>query len=481
MDLQEHLEAYCREHALISPEETIVVGVSGGADSVCLLALLKTMAPAWNLRLHVAHLNHALRGQAADEDAAFVAQLAEQWQLPVTIQKVDVAAIAAQKRQNLEEAAREARYAFLAQTAVQIGARKVAVAHNLNDQAETVLMRVIRGAGTAGLRGILPAAPFAPPPVTIIRPLLNTPRTEIDAFCAQNNLSPREDATNQNSALLRNKLRHEILPALAQCNPNIVPSLGRLASLMAADYKILQKELERAWRFVVKSHTDQAVIIDRHDWQILPLAMQREVLRQAILRLRRTRRDVEFAHIEDVVSRLKAAGTGTIYPLPLNLKLTVGYDTFILADETWLPSQPDQPWLEAGATRPLKIPGVTRLSEGGWAVYTHLLIRSSVPDENLKQQWPWQAYFDAAKVGQAPVLRTRQPGDLFCPLGLNGHRQPLKEFMINRKIPAWQRPHIPLLVAENGQICWVCGYRTDQTTCVTDQTDRLLLVEFRTL
>lgn len=493
MDLQDKVMAYCREKNLITSGDKIVVGVSGGADSLTLLAILKQAAPAADIQLHLAHLNHSLRGQAADEDAEFIALLAQAWGLPCTIEKEDVAARAKANKQNPEEAARHARYEFLARVAGSVNASKIAVAHNANDQAETVLMRVIRGAGVTGLRGILPATPLDDflittdcettlrHPLTVIRPLLDTPRDDIDQFCRANNLSPRIDESNRDQTFMRNRVRHELLPLLADYNPNILRSLNRTAALMAADDEVLQKESDRAWRFAVKSERPEAVTIDLQDWRVLPSAMQRQVLRRAVQSLRQNLRDIEFIHIEQAIDLLAVGRTGANLEFPHNLKLTIGYDRFILAGKSYQEDSPNLPRITDCATYTVEVPGVTNLSNSEWSIRTDLLVRRDISEDRLTQNYPWHAYFDADFVGDKPTLRTRFSGDTFFPFGLNGHRQSLKEFMINRKIPAIQRAQIPLLVSQSGRICWVCGHRTDHTCRVTPKTTRVLSVGWERL
>jgi tRNA(Ile)-lysidine synthase len=490
VDLEENVAAYCQEQNLITPGDKIVVGVSGGPDSLCLLALLKQMSLDQNLHLHVAHLNHGLRGQAADEDAAFIAQLAQSWNLPATIEKEDVAAAAQKNKQGLEEAARQARYNFLVGVAQEIKASKIAVGHNANDQTETVLMRFLRGAGVTGLRGMLPATPLtnylvpekktsglAPP--MLIRPLLNTPRAEIEAFCRAHNLEPRFDYSNQERTFLRNRLRHDLLPLLETYNPNIHQALQKTAGLMTADHEVLQKELDRAWRFVVKSESAQAISIDLHDWQILPLAMQRGILRLVVQTLRQSLYNIEFSHIDQAIALLKKGRTGARLDLPHNMKLTIEYDTFTLADQSYQPPLPNLPYLNKYDRLTIKIPGITLLPHNRWYLHTNLLVAGALSEAHLKRNLPWRVYLDAAVVGASPILRSRQPGDIFHPFGLNGRRQKLKDFMINQKIPADRRNHIPLLVSEKGQICWICGWRIDHRCRVTAKTERVLAIEFK--
>ncbi len=270
-DLQPQFRDYIRRHGLLAAGEMIVVGVSGGPDSLCLLHLLRRLAPELALRLHVAHLNHGLRGPEADEDAEFVAELAACWGLPVTIGRADVAALAAQPGRSLEEAARLVRYAFLAEVADATGATTIAVGHNADDQAETVLMHFLRGSGVAGLRGMLPRAPLsdyrlgepAAPripasPRLLVRPLLAIPRADIEAYCAAHSLAPRFDRSNEDTTFYRNRLRHELLPLLATYNPAIGETLARTAAVLAGDHEIVQAALDAAWAAAARPAPDGA-------------------------------------------------------------------------------------------------------------------------------------------------------------------------------------------------------------------------------
>ena len=282
-DLLARVRQYAQRYRLFSPGETVVVGVSGGPDSLCLLHLLRRLAPELRLWLHVAHLHHGLRGAEADADAAFVAELADCWGLPCTVGRADVAALAREAGLSLEEAARQARYRFLAGVAEAGGAATLAVGHNADDQAETVLMHFLRGSGAAGLRGMLPRTPLDdyrllqaatipiasghrvtalrsprwrqvfvvyswtaqplavsgadgdasdPPPspgprvpasprLHLVRPLLSISRAEIEAYCAEYRLAPRTDRSNEDTIFFRNRLRHELLPLLETYNPGI--------------------------------------------------------------------------------------------------------------------------------------------------------------------------------------------------------------------------------------------------------------------
>jgi tRNA(Ile)-lysidine synthase len=483
-------------HRLAAPGDTVVVGVSGGPDSLCLLHVLSELSPELSLNLHVAHLNHQMRGKDADADAAFVAELASDWGLPATIESADVPALARIHKLALEEAARRARYAFLARVAGQIGARTIAVAHNADDQTETVIMHWLRGSGLAGLRGMLPATPMkdlkleigdwrleSTPPIsnlqslTLIRPLLSIPRADIEAYCARHNLEPRFDRSNLDTTYFRNRLRHELIPYLETYNVNIREVVRRLASVVGADYELLREQTEMTWRQVVRTETDHAVTFELADWRALPLAMRRSTLREAIHRLRHALRNINFVHVENAVEILADGETGAQATLPQGLMLTIGYATFTIADEDFR-VLPDLPLLLTERSVPVVLPGRTRLPESVWALEAKVSPRATVVDENLTAATGWEAQLDATSVGSSPVLRPRRPGDRFCPLGMGGQSKRVNEFMINEKIPASWRDHIPLLVNGDGQILWVCGWRPDERARVTEGTQRVVWLRY---
>jgi tRNA(Ile)-lysidine synthase len=483
-------------HHLVVTGDKVVVGVSGGPDSLCLLHVLRDLSPALSLDLHVAHFNHQMRGADADADAHFVAKLAGDWGLPATIEAADVLALARTHKLALEEAARRARYAFLAQVAGQIGARTIAVAHNADDQTETVLMHWLRGSGLAGLRGMLPSTPMGdlrleirdwsrgpqyPIPNTqslvLIRPLLDIPRTDIEAYCARHNLQPRFDRSNLDTTHFRNRLRHELIPHLETYNVNIREVVRRSASVIAADYELLREQLEMTWVQVVRTESDYEVTFDLAAWRALPLALKRSTIREAIHRLRRALRNIDFVHVENAVEILVCGETGVQVTLPRGLMLTIGYDIFTVADEDFR-DLPDLPLLLTDQPVVIAVPGGIRLSESAWVLKADLSPRSKVSDEDLVAARGWEAYLDATAVGPSPLLRPRRPGDHFCPLGMGGRSKRINEFMINEKIPASWRDHIPLLVNDDGEIVWVCGWRVDERARVTTDTQRVVWLRF---
>ena len=478
MTFVDTIAAFCQTENLLENDDTIVVGVSGGADSLALLAVLQSLSPTLNLNLHVAHLNHQLR-EEANADADFVAEIARKWQIPITIEAVDIATLAKEKGQSLEDAARTTRYQFFQRVAKSIHAQKIAVGHNADDQAETVLLHFVRGAGIKGLCGMRPDSPLAnDDSLRLIRPLLNTSRADIDTFCRTQDLHPRTDTSNADEHFTRNKIRHSVLPLLKSINPAIADNLQRTAKLMTADDEVLTAETERALKVVTQSQYPDAIIFDKNAWQTLPIGLQRRVLRRAIEILHGDIHNIEFQHIENALSYLQKGRVGTQYDFPKNSMLTIDYTTFILATEKYSPPAPGFPHLTGDETISLNVPGVTPIPHLDWKIHSKLLPPADISIEALHRRGAWHAYFDADTIG-LPMLRTRAPGDSFAPFGLNGQSQKLKKFMIDQRIPARWRNNIPLLLSADGKICWVCGWRTAHHCRITPNTHRILLVQFQ--
>ena len=534
-DLKVRVEAYIARHGMFAAGDAVVVGVSGGADSLCLLHVLRAIAPAHGLRLHVAHLNHGLRGAEADADAAFVAALAAEWGLPCIVGRADVAALAAAPGVSLEEAARHARYRFLAQVAAEVGAGSVAVGHNADDQAETVLMHFLRGSGVAGLRGMLPSGPLAAyrlaqhvagsilsgagvgalveskdaaprdgrsAPSTplrsaqgaplghfchdnsaqgacisadlrLVRPLLAIPRADIEAYCAQHGLAPRFDRSNEDTTFFRNRLRHELLPLLATYNPNIRAALAHTAEALAGDYEVLRAQMLAAWAAVALPSAPGELRFDLAAWRALLPGMQRSLVREAVSRLRHSLRDLGWEHVEAATQLARTGATGQSATLPAGLALEVSYNVLRVAEvgSAWLLVVP-----QIAAPVALPAEGAVDLG-GGWRVTVARRPRAMLPSDFAANPDPWVAWLDADAVGPALWLRPRAAGDRFSPQGLAGHSTRVNEFMINAKTPRAARAGWPILHGQHG-IAWLPGLRLDARAAVGSETRWIWHVRF---
>ncbi|MFQ5859597.1 MAG: tRNA lysidine(34) synthetase TilS, partial [Anaerolineae bacterium] len=479
MDVTERVRATISEHGLFKAGETVVVGVSGGPDSLCLLHILKGLQDELQIQLHVGHLDHAIRPESAD-DARFVAGLAKDWGLPATIERQDVPGLARAEGFAMEQAARRARYRFLARIAGRNGARTVAVGHNADDQVETIVMHLIRGAGLAGLRGMQPRLPYPPAlgtpeaqviadTLSLVRPLLEVPRSAIEAYCQEHSLRPRFDRSNLDTTFFRNRLRHELIPELETYNPNIREVLRRTARVIADEYDYLRQQRAADWERVV-TPGDGCFVFDLSTWQTLHVSTQRSLLRQAVRRLRRELRDVDWVHIENAleVANTKPAGSEAV--LPAGLALFKGYDTFTIGETQPLP---DWPLLHVERLL-LEIPGATPLPGTDWQVIADTLSRSELSEAELHDPNPWHTVLDRDAAGDELRLRRRQAGDRFQPLGMAGHSKTLAEFMIGEKIPQHVRDQLPVVVNADDQIVWLAGWRLDERVRIAESTVRVL-------
>jgi len=463
--LEQRVLHFIHEHHLVSSQEKLLVAVSGGQDSVCLLHILVKLQEELGVRLHVAHLNHQLRGAEAEADARYVSQLAHQLGIPDTIERRDVKSYQAQQRISLEEAAREVRYTFLAEVAKSVGADRVAVGHTIDDHIETILMHLIRGTGTRGLRGLQPKQNRNS--LTIIRPLLPVSRQETADYCHHHQLMPRVDASNLSLSPLRNRIRHQLLPLLHSYNPGVREALLRTARIASDDLAFLDKEIGQLWGKVA-CQVENTVILDKGRFLGLPSALKRHLLRTSIERLLGNLMDIETRHIEEIMDALTKPA-GKRLSLPGGLIFSIEYDRYLIgADPAAL-----SPFPSLGAEFQLKIPGETLIP--GWRIEASIVDRSVVKGTGLRNDL-FTAHFDLDKTGDKLLVRSRQPGDRFQPLGLSQPKK-LGEFMIDAKIPHAWRERVPIVCSPK-HILWVAGWRIDERVKVTQNTKQVLCLKF---
>lgn len=442
--------------------EKWVVGVSGGPDSLALLHVLRQIVGPE--RLVAAHLDHNLRPDAA-ADAQFVAETAVAWQIPYTLQTYDVAALAREEGLSLEVAGRQARYTFLANLAHQVGTRLIAVGHHADDQVETLLLHLLRGTGLRGLRGMQLIRPLpADPDFLLLRPLLYTSRAEIEAYCHDQQLQPRHDATNLDTRFRRNWVRHELLPQLVTFNPQIKRNLQQLADLVDANMEILDDRFIDAWFAAVNDIDEDWLVLDRPIWRRQPLALRRRLLRAAVRQLD-AQVEINFRSLEQARLLAEAKGSGTTAVLPGGMVLEVGYKELVVRRDTAV-IIPELPQLANDELLPLPVPGQVSLAHGWW-LETAVLNQFDLTAIQHNRD-PWTVYLDAAQA-ESLCLRPRRPGERMQPLGLNGRSAKLKEIMINRKIPAALRARWPV-VAHEDQALWLVGHVLDERVGVTAVT-----------
>lgn len=431
--LTTRIQTLISDHNLVTPGDTWLVAVSGGTDSLALLHLLYTLCSRFSLNVHIATYDHGLRGDESAADARFVVETAQGMGMPVTAGRGDVRRLAAEHGESIEAAARRARYDFLARIARTTNAAAVVTAHHADDQAETVLMHMLRGSGLNGLRGMAVSGSVpGHPDIRLLRPLLNITRAELEAYCHEHGLMPREDATNTDTAYLRNRIRHEIMPHLRQINPQVEAALLRLAENATIDSAYLDEQAHEATRRLL-SGGGERFRIEREGFALLHPALQRRVIRQAVARL--TDESAAHEHILDAVRIGITGEQGAIVQFPGGVQIRVDYIALIVEKTGAAPPVLAQtPLLRQGQIVHLNMPGTTLIPGADWS-----LVASESPGQHK-----------AAAVLYVPpqakaILRTRRPGERFRPCGMNGHTRSIKKWMIDRKIPRHLRDRIPIL------------------------------------
>jgi tRNA(Ile)-lysidine synthase len=483
MEFEKRVWDFSTSQDLLDVGNRVVLGVSGGPDSLCLLDVLHSLGAKHRLELYVAHLNHGLRPEAAAE-AEFVRGQAEQRSCGYYSETVDTRAVAAAHKQSLETAARELRYDFLRRVARRVDASRVAVAHTADDQAETVLMHLLRGSGLRGLRGMRPkraigklapsncdASPAAAQspvtnyqlPVFLIRPLLQITRSEVLSYCAEHNLTPSVDASNSNVRYVRNRVRHELLPLLEAYNPNIRAGLARTAEVLAGDYEIWHEAVQRLWQDSVRiaAEGDGRVSFDREPWLALSQAQQRALLRAAARRMLGDLEDIDFVPLDAAVQFSRHAAPGRSCLVVAGLALKVEPEQISLVCNVTDAQADSLPRVVDGELAPDWRLESASLGPGAWS------------SEDLAAAPGWTAYLDAERLAGPITMRARRPGDRFQPAGMRGHTAKLSDYLVNRKIPARHRDQWPLLVC-GGDIVWVVGLRLDERYKVTTATRNVL-------
>jgi tRNA(Ile)-lysidine synthase len=474
------VQAALGEQHLFPDSGVVVVGVSGGPDSVCLLHLLKCLSGPEggyaSINLHVAHLNHGLRGETSRADAAFVADLATLWGLPYTSGQADIPALAQQDHRSLEDAARQARYAFLRQVAASVGAERIAVAHHADDQVETLVMHWLRGSGLAGLAGMRALEG------DVIRPLLSISRAEILRYCQQHQLSYREDASNLDRRFLRNRIRHDLLPVLEQYNPNLRETLLRNAAVLAEEDAYIQAQVDARWSEVIVSEASSHLEGDVERYRRLPLALRHHVLLRAGLQVSGGETHLEQRHVEACDALLlRASGSGALH-LPGRLRLRRVYGRFTLeyATEPAPGSKTPCALAQCREPVPLAVPGEARLPGTRWLVRGRVLEGKSSPPPgfergNAEGQWGYMD-LDAVERYEPLHVRTRRAGDRFRPLGMLKEKK-LQDVLVDAKIPREERDTLPLVCGADGGILWVAGYQVADLVKLMPTTRRVLALE----
>lgn len=435
--MQARIKKTIKKYEMLRPGETVVLGVSGGADSLGLLHILHELSE-YGLDLIVAHLNHGIRGKEAKRDAQFVERIAASLNLKFESETVDTHAHREKSRLSLEDAARELRYKFFHQVAEKYNADKIATAHTLDDQAETVLMRLLRGSGSTGLSGI--------PPVStglIIRPLIETNRSDIEAYLESKGVEWIEDSTNKLRTLLRNRIRLDLIPELESYNPQIKETLARTSDILRLEDDYMRKEGEKhLTRVFTRNKSELAG--DLKKYKRLHAALRLTVLRIALEELKRSLKNISFVHLVSADEFLMSETPSGEAEFPEKIVIAKGYDNFLVTTKS-----------ELERKFSYSIP-----STGKWSFEEFEVDIEEVKTDTLEEESEHVAYFDPDSVEFPLEARSIKPGDGFIPLGMKNSKK-VKDLFIDLKVPRFLRRRVPIFTSK-GEIMWIGGIRMDE-------------------
>ncbi len=455
------------QKCLLDLQKPVVAGVSGGPDSLCMLDLLIKCG----LNVFVLHVNHQLRS-VADAESKLVEDFCRQRKVNCLIKTVDIRSLASKKKISVEEAARLFRYAALFEHAREGGAQAVMVAHNANDQAETVLMHLLRGSGLSGLKGMQMRSiqPIWSDSIALVRPLLKTSRDEILAYCAEQGLSPAYDQSNQDTKYFRNRIRIELLPELMTYNPRVMELLASMSDVITVDQSFLEVEANKAWQNCALKEGMRFVLFNAPRLSELHPALLRRVLRKAISQIEPELRDLDFAATERAVNFLAPKNRGNHIHLISNIEMIKNRRSELLIckqDELL-----DDLWPQIKLMVSFLPDSQNEIELGN-----HWKIRCVESQQVPAFKKDGQTAVLDADLLFGMYLNTTSPGDRFLPYGLNGKSVKLGDYWTNIGLAEKARSKWPLLRNGNGDIVWIIGTQISDRYKITAATKRVLTLE----
>lgn len=463
---------------LIRSGETVVCAVSGGPDSVAMLHILRELNDLQQLKwkLHVAHVNHGLRGKASDEDEEFAGRLAEKHQLPFHTTRVDVAAARKERRMSVEEAARKLRYEYLQQVGLEIGAQKIAIAHNMDDQAETILHRILRGTGLRGLKGMAPIRVISRKhDLFVVRPLIEIERYEIEAYLREKAVPYRTDLSNFDTSLTRNKIRHKLIPSIeADFNPRVRMALVKLGQTAGSFYLLLREIANEVYENTKMVSGEGEVCLSVEEFAKLPPAIQTLIIDRSVKTVLGRMPQLNFEHYLEIISLCGEHAYQKAIRLPRGLEARrEGYVLRIARPRT---PPPPIKFRQQG----VKVPGRTLIRKLNLQIDAEILEGKIVGlKDYIRNKDYTEEIIDYEKLKGPLVARLRHHGDQFVPLGSRGTTK-LKKFFIDNKVPKDVRDRIPILT-DGSRIVWVVGYRIGDDVKITDATTKVLKLKVKRL
>jgi len=451
----EKVKATISKHSMLSSGETVLIGLSGGPDSVCLLTVLHKLKDEFRLKLHAVYVDHGLRPRETPDEIEFCRKLCEGLSVPFVVRSIDVKTYAKEQGMNKQEAARELRYKAFDEVFAEIRADRLALGHTADDQIETFFMRFFRGSGPRGLSGIPPVR------ARIIRPLIELYRSDIEKFLDEERTNYMIDSSNLKEDYLRNKLRLLVIPEIKKMNPGIVQTVSRTMDVLREEEKYFDLIVTMTLMKLISRKTDLRIELFLAPLEAMDKVILRRVLRRAVEETKGLR-GVEFIHIEDIIGLIKKGRHGDRLYLPKGLRVIKTYSTLVITSE--VPQR-----LEVFI---LTVPGEVVLKE----------IKSTVKaslEEKVDSfgDGKTMAVFDADKTGTNLTVRPREKGDFFYPMGF-GRRKKLQDFFVDEKVPRDERDAIPIIVS-GSDIVWIAGYRGDERFKVTNGMKRFLRLEFK--
>ncbi len=460
MDVLKQITATINKHKMLSKGDKVLIALSGGPDSTCLACVLAEISGDQGLDMDLAlfahYVDHGMRPEETPAEIEKCETLCKKLGIVFSSSKVDVEGLVQSHGMNTQEAARELRYTALAQAALEAGANRIALGHTLDDQAETFFMRILRGSGPSGLSSI--------PPVrrALIRPLINTRKSDILEYLGAKGIEAVEDSSNLKDHYMRNRLRQVLMPVLEKINPSIIETIGRTAEVLSDEERYFFIEVNKALMRLITSKGDDHIELFLMPFETLDRAIARRVLRRAVQETRSLRR-LGHVHIEDILRLLLKGQPGDSIDLPGDIKVIKKYSTFLITAAPPVVLE----------TRILEKPGTLELTEAGIRIRATVLEQAQELGKGSNK-----CVLDALKAVFPLTVRARRDGDLFYPEGF-GKRKKLQDYFVDAKVPRYERDAVPVITSGAGgeDIAWIAGYRADERFAVTKETTQYLLLE----
>lgn len=459
MEIIKKVRETINKYHMLAQGDHVLVGLSGGPDSVCLLTILHKLKPEFGIHISAAYIDHGLRPDEIPYEIELCRDICSSMDIPFTTRPIDVKSYMKEKKMNKQEAARELRYNALYEIAVEKTANKIALGHNADDQAETIIMRLFRGTGPSGLSGMPPVRKH------IIRPLIEIERHEIEDFLETEGIGFVIDSSNLKKEYLRNKIRHLIIPEARKINMDVVKTLSRTADIFRDEERYFEILVTKTLMKLITRKADNVIELFLSPLEAMDTVILRRVLRRAIDETKGLH-GIGFIHIEEIMSLIKSGKSGDRIYLPNDIRVIKGYSTIIITSE-----------------KPAKLgdyvinsPCETIVKESSMVIRSTIMSVDEVKDYGDAQKI---AVIDADKVHFPMTIRGRLQGDFFYPLGF-GKKKKLQDYFVDEKIPRDERDVVPLLICDNN-IVWVIGYRLDERYRVDKDTKRVLKFEIKPL